>query len=135
MIRTCLNYREVVWNDRFEIPEGISETVPDQSMSLRVILDRYTKTGAIPTRTFEPEYSEEDVFPDMSSMDLTEIDEYRRNLKADVDEMQAELAKADKAARDKKAKEKLAKDAREKAIMEAASKLNKNDIQDAEIVS
>lgn len=56
---------------------GISETVPDQSLTLRQLLTRYSQGQ--PVSGFEPTYSEEFI-PDFRNMDLAEVQEYRERI-------------------------------------------------------
>ena len=60
-----------------------SQTVPDQSLTMRQLLDRYAK--GLPLEAKEPVYYGEDTeIPNFKKMDLTEIDEYRKNLNEDI---------------------------------------------------
>lgn len=57
-----------------------SMTIPDQSMSIRTILDRYSRGLPVTGRTDEY-YDEEDTMPDYRTLDLTEIDDLKQNVK------------------------------------------------------
>lgn len=74
-----------------------SLTIPDQTMSLREILDRYSRGLPVDGMAGEPIYhGEEDEMPDFRRMDLAEIQEYRENIQQFVndtkDKYQAEQA-------------------------------------------
>lgn len=73
-----------------------SQTIPDQSLTMRQLFDRYAK--GLPLEAKDPVYyGEDDEIPDFKKMDLTEIDEYKKNLSADIEE------KLEKSKRRKKA--------------------------------
>lgn len=60
-----------------------SQTVPDQSLTMRQLLDRYAK--GLPLEAKEPVYYGEDTeIPNFKKMDLTELAEYRENLNEDI---------------------------------------------------
>lgn len=86
-IRTSLNYDPSEF-DVFEYVDPVSETVPDQVMDLRELLQRSTSGIPIPTRA--DGYSEED-YPDIWKMDEFELAEFRENLAHKMQEMQSEL--------------------------------------------
>lgn len=92
-IRTSSNFKDTITADDFEHPVGESMTVPDQAMSLRTILERYTQ-GLPLTNVHmrEPLYSDEE-FPDLDRMDLSEIQELRDQTKYDIQRLDSELKK------------------------------------------
>lgn len=57
-----------------------SLTVPDQTMNIRTILERYARGLPIGGRT-DVYYDEEDTMPDFRTMDLSEIQELREEVK------------------------------------------------------
>jgi len=57
-----------------------SMTVPDQTMSIRTILERYSRGLPIGGRTDEY-YDEEDTMPDYRTLDLTEIADLQLEVK------------------------------------------------------
>lgn len=61
-----------------------SETVPDQSMSIPELIDRYVK-GLPLTGEKVPVYDGEDDVPDFSKMDLSELEDYRRDVQNELD--------------------------------------------------
>lgn len=68
----------------YEKNNGISLTVPDQTMSIRTILERYSRGLPIGGRT-DVYYDEEDEMPDIKSLDLSEIQEMRENAKQTIE--------------------------------------------------
>lgn len=67
---------------------GLSSTVPDMVMSIKDILANNTIQGQIPT--FHSFYTGDVEFPDVSTMDLVEIDQYRQAVGEDVKNLQKE---------------------------------------------
>ena len=60
-----------------------SMTIPDQTMSIRTIVDRYTR--GLPVTGFTPVYEGEDFFmPDPRTLDLTERHEMAEQVKEEV---------------------------------------------------
>ena len=62
-----------------EINNEPSMTIPDQTMSIKTILERYSRGLPIGGRTDEY-YDEEDTMPDYRTLDLTEIAELQQNV-------------------------------------------------------
>lgn len=62
---------------KFTLP---SMTIPDQTMSLKTILERYARGLPIGGRTDEY-YDEDDTMPDYRTLDLAEIQELRGEVK------------------------------------------------------
>lgn len=72
------------WDDRKnptgEKNNGISETIPDQAMSIRTLIQRYAH-GLPLSGAKTPLYEDENEFtPDFATMDLTELHEYGEDL-------------------------------------------------------
>lgn len=67
-----------------EINTQPSMTVPDQTMSIQTILERYSRGLPIGGRTDEY-YDEEDTMPDYRKLDLTEIAELQSNVKTTIE--------------------------------------------------
>lgn len=67
---------------------GPSKTVPDQTMSLKTILERYSR--GMPIEGQEGVYNGEDIVPDLRRMDLSEIadltEEVRDAIQADIED-------------------------------------------------
>jgi len=88
-----------------------SETVPDQSMDIRTIINRFAGGLQLPEGK-TPVYSED--LPDLRGMDISQIYDLKREnlqfIKESENEIEAELAE----------REKNAKDEREKKLLEDA---------------
>lgn len=67
---------------------GKSETVPDQSMTIRDIIDKYAH-GVLPDFSQELEYSED--MPDLRGMDISELHNMRREVKQEIKDIEAEI--------------------------------------------
>jgi hypothetical protein len=77
-IKHSLNAKDFpVEGKKFTLP---SMTVPDQTMSIRTILDRYSRGLPVGGRVDEY-YDEEDTMPDYRTLDLTEIAELQNEVK------------------------------------------------------
>ena len=90
-----------------EVFNGISLTIPDHTLPLKELVERYMKTGEVQKLT--PDWQEHGDLPDFAMMDIQERIEYARELGISI----------------AKAKEKLVKAAAEKADKEAQAKLDK----------
>lgn len=55
-----------------------SLTIPDQTMPLRELIDRFTR--GLPVTSFKPVYDEDNSLPDPRKMDLAEYNEMRKNV-------------------------------------------------------
>lgn len=88
---------KTAWNaDEFDIPleynEEPSMTVPDQSMSVREIMDRFAR--GLPVSGHKvPVYDGEEDLPDMKKLDLSERAEMIEANAALIKEMQGQLQK------------------------------------------
>lgn len=71
-----------------ESNKGKSMTVPDQSMSIRDIIDKFAH-GVLPDFSHELEYSEE--MPDLRGMDLSELHQMRKEVKQEIKDIEAEI--------------------------------------------
>lgn len=70
-VKNMLNYHE--FDNDNEINILPSMTIPDQVMSIREILDRFSR--GLPTPQFNGVYEGEEYFPDIRTLDLTERQE------------------------------------------------------------
>ncbi|AQW99511.1 hypothetical protein CMU73_16500 [Elizabethkingia anophelis] len=74
-----------------EIVRGISETVPDQSLTVREILDKFAN-GTLDEIGNDRFYND-DVdgydMPDLRGLDITELQQMKREAQMDIDEIQA----------------------------------------------
>jgi len=71
----------------YEINEQPSMTVPDQTMSVRTILERYTR--GLPVNGWTPMYDEEDDLPDPRTLDLAERQELAEQFKQEIQNVEA----------------------------------------------
>jgi len=78
----------------FEHPTGASETIPDMTIDLRLMLNR--RASGMPIPSFEAPYSEDD-YPDFFKMDEFELAEYRLDLAQKMQQMSTEMHNASKA--------------------------------------
>lgn len=82
--------------DKFPAPknkiDGLHETIPDQSLSMRQILDRYARNlsvfGKIPI--FD---EDEDPLPDFRTLDLSEIEDIKNQTKQLIEDNQQKFTK------------------------------------------
>lgn len=65
---------------------GKSETLPDQSLSVRDILQKFAN-GTLDEIANDAFYSED--LPDLRGLDITELEEMKRDAQMDIDEIQA----------------------------------------------
>lgn len=75
-----------------EIPKGVSLTIPDQSMSIRQLIERHTRGQQIPIHmpsyqfTSDSEIDESMNIPDMEKLDYFEKVELKENVQETIDE-------------------------------------------------
>lgn len=95
-----------------EVNSGEIVTVPDQSMSLRHILDNFTKGIPINSSVRTPVYNEDYPFDDPRAYDLAEVDEQMAMYKSAQDDANQILdsIKKEKAKRKKDEESKRKKD-------------------------
>lgn len=103
-----------------------SMTVPDQSLTVRELMDRFARglpLGGAKVPIWE---GEDDNTPDFSKMDLSEIEDYQLQVQAELEEirerMNAKSKKADSAKEIAELKEQLAK-------LKVAEKINETNDQ------
>lgn len=78
-----------------------SKTVPDQSLTVREILDRYAR--GLPASGVRQEiWDGEEDLPDPRTLDLADIQELKEANEADIARMRSDLAKQEKAKKEKK---------------------------------
>lgn len=81
-------YKSALNADEFpyegEVNNEPSLTVPDQTMSIQTILERYSRGLPIGGRTDEY-YDEEDTMPDYRTLDLTDIAQLQKNVKDTIE--------------------------------------------------
>lgn len=80
-VKNTLNYNE--FNKDYEVNTLPSLTIPDQNMSIREIIDRYSR--GLPVTSFTPVYEGEDFdLPDPKTLDLVERHEMAQKIKEEV---------------------------------------------------
>lgn len=80
-VKTSLNVS--LFDPLQEQPEGVSLTVPDQTMTVREILERFAKGLPIGAGKV-PLYDEDDELPDPRYLDLTERQELTEQAKQEI---------------------------------------------------
>lgn len=73
---------------------GKSETVPDQSLTVREILKKYA-SGTLDDIASEAFYNDDDDLPDLRGLDITELYQMKRDAQMDIDEIQAMIVMKD----------------------------------------
>lgn len=124
-MRTHYNWLNYSQRERvIEISELPHMTVPDQTMSLRTILDRYARGLPITGTALEPQYYGDDEYPDVTRLDLSELEDLKASNSSFIKQTQEALKKheerkaAEKAARTTKLLEKDDKSQKEQASPE-----------------
>lgn len=84
-----------------EINNGKSETVPDMSMSIREIMDRYQR-GLPLGGAKVPIYDPEDEFPDINTLDYADREALQELHKAEIDQIKSNWQKRADAIKKKK---------------------------------
>jgi hypothetical protein len=78
IVKNSLNANEFEKN--YQVFTQPSQTIPDQTMSMRTILERYAR-GLPVGGNDDIYYDEEDTMPDYRTLDLTEIQELQNEVK------------------------------------------------------
>ncbi len=94
LVRTYFNREEHKCN--YEINNEPSETVPDQTMSIRTLLDRFAK-GLPISGMLEEQWQEGEEFddmPDINRLDLSERQELAQEFRNELDNIKKTRAKA-----------------------------------------
>lgn len=86
IFRNIINYEEY----KGEVNTQISQTIPDQAMSIKEILERYAR--GLPIEQFKPHYDDDDVteddyLPDPRTLDLAERQELAEQFKQEMYEL------------------------------------------------
>lgn len=89
VIKNSLNAREFPKN--YKKNYSPSKTIPDQTLSLRELLDRYARGIPIEGEKTPIYHGDEIEMPDLKTMDLSEIAELRERITADIKEQQEKL--------------------------------------------
>lgn len=90
-IKTWLNARYFPKDP--EIHNKPSRTVPDQTMPLRTLLDRYARGLPISGPSLHPVYHGEEFMPDVKRLDISEIHELKTYVREQIQQQQADLQK------------------------------------------
>lgn len=73
--------------------DSVSKTVPDQVMSLRMLLKKHNVSGIqAPGGVFDEE-DDDRLYPDLRSMDLTEIDDLKSDIAEEIRFRKSQLPK------------------------------------------
>ena len=99
----------------YEINGSPSETIPDQTMSLKTLLERHARGLPITGNNSEPVYNGDQEMPDLNKMDISEIHALKMAIKSDIQKMQTKLANEQQATR-QAAHEKTINDEVEKRV-------------------
>lgn len=101
-VRNSLNYDHT--KIRGEVNTKPSLTVPDQTMSIKEILERFAR--GLPFQAGKvPIYEGEEEIPDLRTMDLADIQELTESAKENLENQKEKYAKLQKAKAAKKQKE------------------------------
>ena len=85
-VKNSLNYE--YQEQKGEVNTLPSMTIPDQTMSIRTIVDRYAK--GLPASAFTPIYEGEDFYmPDPKTLDLVDRAELLENVKQEVESLKS----------------------------------------------
>lgn len=95
-IKTMMNKHEFTFTG--EANHLPSKTVPDQSLSPKQLLERFSR-GLPLTGAYEPVYNGDVELPDFNRMDISEIAQLKDNVAKDIAEKQAILAETNRQAR------------------------------------
>lgn len=104
----------------YEANKQPSQTVPDQTLSLRTLLDRYAKGLPLSGNPNEPQYFGDEQMPDLNKMDISEIHDLKNAIKSDILQKQQDLHNQQAAAK-KAAHEKSINDEVEKRVKSKTS--------------
>lgn len=105
---------------------GASITLPEQTMSMRTILDRYRRGMPLEMRAKEPLFYNGE-FPDISKLDISEIHELKRQNQIEIERMELQLQKNEEYKKLKKQKDLEEQLQKLKQELEQQKKETKND--------
>lgn len=71
---------------------GASITIPDQNMSMRTLMDRYRRGMPLDVKVKQPQYHNGE-FPDITRMDLSEVENLKKFAAQEVSELRHQLEK------------------------------------------
>lgn len=87
-----------------------SQTIPNQSMSLQDLVDKFTITSNWPKVPQSEQFDSEQELPDIQMMSKTEVAELQLNIKQDIVDHQIDLKNIQNRISIQKAKQKIIKD-------------------------
>lgn len=99
VIRTSANYRLGQLKTDFETANPVSETVPDQALSLSELLTRYSRGQNVPTRPGT--YYGDEPIPDIEKLDFFEKQELKQQNAEYIQTLRDELHEAEETRRTK----------------------------------
>lgn len=83
-VRNSLNYG--CFEIQGEFNSGVSQTVPDQALSVRQILERYARGLPLGGQRV-PTFDEDDDLPDFRTLDLSEREEYKARYGEELEQL------------------------------------------------
>jgi len=89
-MRKFKNAAKLTSSADMEVNTQVSCTVPDQSLSIREILIRYTN-GTVSDISLNNELVYSEDMPDLRGIDISELQQLKKEAQADVKDIQAEL--------------------------------------------
>jgi len=90
MIKTHYNYKP-------PIPrriEGVSETIPDQTMSLQHLVSKYVRGLPISVGNYNGKFTGEEIAEDFEKMDLAEQEQIQLNAANELSDLKQRIKKA-----------------------------------------
>ncbi|QGF19325.1 hypothetical protein [Antarctic microvirus CAA_003_V_9] len=76
--------------EHMEHPTGVSLTLPDQSMSVKTIYDRFARGQSINQKEYTGGFFEEEI-PNLKKLDLVELQELSRNNQSQIEILREQL--------------------------------------------
>lgn len=107
--------------DTGEVNSQPSMTVPDQTMSVKEILEKHARGGVIGLGGKQEVYNGEEEIPDLKRMDLSEIAELKEANLREIQKFQEQRIKNAKTKKEKEENEKIKAEAK-KMLKEALEK-------------
>lgn len=105
----------------YELNTKVDRCIPDQTMSIRQIMDRYARglpLDGVKTPIYDGEDSEH---PDMTHWDLAEKEAYMDKVREELAELKQKIASTTKAADLQKLKQQISKELQEQAEAKLAA--------------
>lgn len=109
-IKNSLNAQEFA--KRYEVPDKVSMTIPDQTLSIRDIMRRFAAGLPIDGEKVPIYDGEDSDMPDLKNMDLAERQEYIETAKAELSDLNVKL-EADRLKKAKKPEKESQKETKE----------------------